>query len=404
MLTLSETIWQLMRNKGRTVILVLASAMLAGCVAFYLSNIRANEEAIDRLAETIPVEVRVTNPSGSQDQRININEFRHGNFLSSPYLTDFTYSIDAVGEYTEEAKKDTESLSGECIMMAVSSLDCIRASDAKFTYMDVYDETMFQTDQPVGLISTRFIEMYGVQVGDEISLNCYVFEYVAEAGRDTILTHLGEQTVRIVGTYESNMDDKDMLVPLDWLISVVRAQGAEVNYNKMGAYMKDPRQINAFKDSISDLQFLEVAPSVYENFTGAAIVVDDEQFVTSAETLGQTVVLFKRFQVPFFVLVFGMIVLAIFLIMRGSRRVIAISVSLGRPRFLCALGCFLAAFLAELLGCVLVLPAMVLLAGLSMEGALMICGAFLLCACLGDIVALALILRFDAFTLLTAAE
>ena len=33
MLTLQETIWQLARNKGRTVILLLASAMLAGCVA-----------------------------------------------------------------------------------------------------------------------------------------------------------------------------------------------------------------------------------------------------------------------------------------------------------------------------------------------------------------------------------
>lgn len=76
------------------------------------------------------------------------------------------------------------------------------------------------------------------------------------------------------------------------------------------------------------------------DFTGAAITVQDEQYIT-AEPLGQTVVLFRRFQIPFFALVISMIVLAIFLIMRGSRRVMAISVSLGRPRFLCAMGCFL---------------------------------------------------------------
>lgn len=407
MLTLQETLWQLARNKGRTLILLLASAMLAGCVAFYMSNITANEEAIGRLAATIPVEVRVTNPSGSQDWQININEHRHGNLLSSPYLTGFTYSIEVAGVYTEEAKAavgSQDALSLECDTRAINSLDCIQVPDAKFTYMDGYDETMFQSDQPVGLIGTNFIERYGVQVGDEISLDLYVFEFIAAAGRDSNLTFLGDQTVRIVGTYESNMESKDLLIPVDWLAGVAREQGAKVNYNRMGAYLKDPRQISVFKESVQELGFLETAPSMYEDYTGAAIVVDDQQYVTSAETLGQTVVLFKRFQIPFFVLVIGMIILAIFLIMRGSRRVMAISISLGRPRFLCAAGCFLAAFIAELGGCALVFPAMILLAGLSVHGALTICGMFILCACAGNMAALMLLLRFNAFTLLTAVE
>ena len=51
-----------------------------------------------------------------------------------------------------------------------------------------------------------------------------------------------------------------------------------------------------------------------------------------------------------------------------------------------------------------VLPVMVLLGGLSLEGALMICGAFLICASAGNILALMLLLRFNAFTLLTAVE
>ncbi len=34
----------------------------------------------------------------------------------------------------------------------------------------------------------------------------------------------------------------------------------------------------------------------------------------------------------------------------------------------------------------------------------MICGAFLACAALGNVLGLALILRFDAFTLLTATD
>lgn len=407
MLTLQETFWQLVRNKGRTIILVLASAMLAGCMAFYLSNIAANEEAINRLAETVPVEVRVANSSGSQDWRININEFRAENFMSSPYLTDFAYTIDASGEYTPEAKATdtTYILINECETLAINSLDCIRAPDQEFTYMDGYDETMFQTDQPVGLIGTGFIERYGVQVGDEISVKFVTLEFIAEAGRDSILTDLGEHTVKIVGTYYSHENYKDLLVPVDWLTGVMESQGVPLNYNTMRARLKDPRQLNVFKESIPGMNFLEInSDAMYEDYTGAALAVEDQDYVTAAEGLGQTVTLFRRFQVPFFVLVLGMIVLAIFLIMRGSRRVIAISVSLGRSKFLCGLGCFLAAFLAELAGCVLVYPVMLLLAGTSAAAGLMICGVFLLFACAGDGLALLMLLRFDAFTLLTAVE
>lgn len=401
MLTLSETVWQLARNKGRTVILVLASAMLAGCVAFYLSNIRANEEAIDRLAETIPVEVRVTNPSGDRDYGLNINTHRYENFLSSPYLEDFHYDIYAEGAYSEEARQ-LEPFQKDCNVSAISDLGCLWMPDGELTYSEGYDETMFQSDEAVCLVGTMFAERYDIEVGDEVTFPIYTLTY--DLYKDVIYTPVGEQTLKVVGTSSSQENPKEFLVPVNWMRNLMESQGIEVNYSEMSATLKDPRQINAFKESIRDIGFLEPNPEARMDFTGAVITVDDEQFVTSAETLGQTVVLFKRFQIPFFVLVIGMIVLAIFLIMRGSRRVIAISISLGRPKFLCALACFMAALIAELAGCVLVFPAMVLLAGLSVEGGLMICGAFLLCACIGDAAALLLLFRFNAFTLLTAVE
>lgn len=401
MLTLQETFWQLVRNKGRTVILVLASAMLAGCMAFYLSNIAANEEAIDRLAETIPIEVRVANSQGDRTAGLNINAFRHDNFLTSPYLEDFYASIWAEGAYSEEARA-REIFQKDCNVPAISGLDCIWMPDGEFTYSDGYDETMFQSDEAICLIGREFAERNGIEVGDEVSLPIYTMTF--DLYQDVIYTPLGEQTLKVVGTSHSFENPKEFMVPEKWMRKVMESQGIDVMYNEQGAMLKDPRQLNAFKDSIRDLQFLEPNPEAMDEFTGGIIIVEDEQYVTSAETLGKTIVLFKRFQTPFFGLVIGMIVLAIFLIMRGSRRVIAISASLGRSKFLCALASFLAAFIAELAGCALVLPVMVLLAGLSLTGGLTICGAFLLCACIGDTVALILLLRFNTFTLLSAVE
>ncbi len=96
--------------------------------------------------------------------------------------------------------------------------------------------------------------------------------------------------------------------------------------------------------------------------------------------------------------------LEIFLIMRGSQRDMAIACSMGRPKFLIALANFLTAFVTEIVGCLLVLPVILLFANLSPRSGLLICGAFLLCACIGNCIGLALTLRFDALNLLTAVE
>ena len=402
MLTLQETIWQLARNKGRTLILLLASAMLAGCMAFYLSNIRANEEANDRMAQVMPVSVTATNTRGEKTDRLNINAHRYDGLMSSPYLKDFTCTIHAVGEFSEEARENSPFADPEAEerpgMAPYNGGDCtVRGLYS----LEGYD---FEGGEAVCVLDPVFAESCGIEEGDEISLPIYTMTYVNELGYDVEYTPLGEQTLRVAGIGGPENEPGDIFVPAVWMRKVMDDKGLAVNYNELGAMLKDPRQLNVFKESIQDMGFLDIMPESMDMFTGAVLVVDDQRYVTAAEPLGQTVTLYRRFQVPFFVLVIGMIVLAIFLIMRGSRRVMAISVSLGRPRFLCAMGCFLAALIAELAGCALVLPVMVLLGGLSLEGALMICGAFLICASAGNILALMLLLRFNAFTLLTAVE
>ena len=159
-------------------------------------------------------------------------------------------------------------------------------------------------------------------------------------------------------------------------------QNIKCVYNDVAGMMRDPRQLNEFKDGIMEMSFLEPNPDAQDQFSGVSIVVDDEQYISSAEKLGQNITLFRNFLVPFFALVIGLIVLAIFLIMRNSRRDIAIASSLGRSKVLSALANFLAAFFSEVVGCILMVPVMVLGTGLSIGGTLAICGVFLLCACI----------------------
>lgn len=400
MLTLQETLWQLARNKGRTVILVLASAMLAGCVAFYLGNIRANEEAIEALAESTAVTVSVSNSTGQNQSGLNISVLRYENFIHSPYLEDFRSNGVAVGAYAQEAREKPIASGNDCSIVGVSHMDCLwDVTECEF--LEGYDGSFLEGSQPLCLMYREFAKRNGMEPGDQISLPVWLMN--RRQGGVIDYTPVGEHSFTIVGLFDSTAP-MELYVPVQWLREAAEAQGERFTYAYLYASMKDPRQLNRFKEGVEEMGFLEPDPEGQDEWEGAFLAVEDQNFITAAEEFGRSIVVFRRFQTPFFLLVLAMIVLAIFLIMRGSRRVMAISISLGRSKLLCAMGCFLAALFAELAGCALVFPAMVFLAGLSAQGGLMICGAFLLCACIGDAAALILLLRFNAFTLLTAAE
>lgn len=402
MFTLRETKWQLFRNRGRTLILLLASAMLTGCMAFYLGNIQANEAALEQLAKTTTVEVEVTNSTGERSAGINIAPLRRDNFVQNPYLEHFLMSASASGAFGEDARRQDPFVGGDANVVGINALDATWMPDREVTYLDGYDESFLAGDEAQCLVFRDFAERNHIDLGDEISFPIYLYKWKQDGGIEYL--PMGEQTLKVVGASYSGMNPQEFLVPVEWLRKVAEGLGLDFTYGTLSGEVKDPLRLNRFKDGILEMSFLEPNPKAQDLYGGATICVDDEQYISSAEVLGENILLFRQFLIPFFTLVIGLIVLAIFLVMRGARRTIAIASSLGRPKLLSALANFFAAFAAELLGCLLTLPAILSLTGLTMGNGLMICGIFLLCACVGNCFGLALILRFDTFTLLTAAE
>ena len=373
-------------------------------MAFYLGSLRANQEAFERLAEVTEIEVDITSGNGAMAAGLNITPQSKEKFMSSPYLENFLYGARAVGTYSPEARRREPE--GEDFydvdFGSVNSLEAIYSPDYELDFAEGYDESFFAGDDPWAVVLDTFAEENGIESGDQLTFPVYTHIYHDDESISYGL--IGSLTLTVVGLYHSEVYPQTMLVPVAWLHKECEARGVDFYYNNVGATLKDTLEINQFKQSIPDIPFLGPDPRSKDMHSGATICVCDEEYINKAEVFGQNLMMFKRFQIPFFVLAVGLIVLAIFLIMRSSRRDIAIACSMGRPKALCTLSCFLAALFAELVGCVLVFPAMVFLAGVSLGGSLGICGIFLLCACLGNIAALALILHFDTFTLLTAAE
>lgn len=402
MFTLREAIRSLSHNRSRSVLLLLCAALLCGCMAFYLGNIRANEEALERLAMTTPVKVWVASGNGERSSPLNIMERHMEAFTGNPYLTDFNVTALGAAALSQEARTQEPFTGGDAKITAVNSIEILQELGLECSFAGGYDGSFLSGDQPLCMMEQTAMEGLGLSLGDELTLPVY-FVRMRPGGVMEFLP-LGEQSLTLAGSCTGADSAQTFYVPVNWLFQTAKAAGQEFAYSSCSAMVKDPRQLNSFKATVESMAFLDVDSESYDEFNGATLLVDDRNFIAAAEPLGKNITSFRGFLLPFFGLITVLVMLVIFLILRGSRRDMAIAVSLGRPKVLTALSSFLAALAAEAVGCLLALPVILLGAGLSFAGGLAVCGGFLLCAAVGNALGLLLLLRFDVMALLIAAE
>ena len=127
-------------------------------------------------------------------------------------------------------------------------------------------------------------------------------------------------------------------------------------------------------------------------------------FIETAEKLEQNLKVLRWFLAPFFALVIVLVTLVTFLLLRSTRRDMAISLSLGRPKILSGCACFFGMLIANVCGCAVAVPILLCTAGLVLGQILTICGLYLASSCVGVLLALILLLRFDALELLTKID
>ena len=92
-------------------------------------------------------------------------------------------------------------------------------------------------------------------------------------------------------------------------------------------------------------------------------MVDDQLFIETAEKLEQNLKVLLWFLAPFFALVIVLVTLVTFLLLRSTRRDMAISLSLGRPKILSGCACFFGMLIANVCGCAVAVPILLCTAG-----------------------------------------
>lgn len=413
-----EAGYQFTRNRGRNILLGIVSALLCGCIAFYLSNITASQEALDNINETTPAVVHVLSHDAGRTRDLVITAWRY-DVLAENGVENILATSQACGAYSPQAKEQLLFNGGDTRLLALTHRDAAEIyTDDFFTFANGYDSTLLEGDDPVCLVDTAYAGERGLAIGDELSMPIALNKY--DGFVMPVYVPVPDVTMRIVGTFHFDKPTEfsaDIYVPSAWLRAHTEASGELYSFNTLEGTLVNSMALNEFKAAIPAMGFTqpflireqEVAGGIrykpiMDHTTGDKLYVDDEQFIKTAERLGQTIQQFQAFMLPFFIAIILLVTLAIFLVLRGARRDMAISCSLGRQKLLIGLSHFLAALAAETIGALIFVPVIAGLAGLGIGMAFGIAGAFLLCALLGNTLGLWALLRFDPLKLLISGE
>ncbi len=403
---LTEIKYQLFRNKGRSALLLCIAALLLGTMALYLGNIRQNQAALENLGESVPVTVRITSEDGLRSSGLMIPKKLH-DALAQGGVKDLLTTVTGAGVLDENLQKELESgakfTNGDVMLVGVNCLEAYPMKKTSYEYLKGESATCLEGTEPKCLLDGVFAENHDIQLGDTVSLPVYIF--LPSIGYEKVC----DGALIVAGFYRNEKNQESaitMLAPVEWMRAEADKNGFKAfSYDSCSALLADPLHMNAFKDNMEEAGFLEpVQPEDANNQTGDGLSVEDKLFVKTANKIGENLAAFRLFLFPFFGLMVGLVTLAIFLTLRGSRKDAAIANSLGRSKTGTVLSQFFGVLALSLLGCVIAFPVIVLAAGLPVFTALTICGIFLICSCVGTALALCLLLRFDTMALLTKVD
>lgn len=397
---LTELKYQIFRNKGRSALMILTGLFLLGAMAFYLGGMQANRTALLELGDKIPVKVQVVTADGSRSSGLFVHESKYDQLISTG-VRDVRATTTAAGALSEAAKLQSPFLGGDVTIVGLNSIRAMPLTHAKYTYADGMDETFLEGDEAYCVLEESFAQDSGFSIGDTITLPVYFYpqvsgEYIA----------MGEKTLTVAGTLSTRQPcGFSMLVPAGWLRAEAHAQEMKYfGYDSLSMVVNDPLHLNEFKDRLTEAGMEEVVRLSEDPYSGSAAVVEDAIYTKTANKFREILQVYQGFLIPFFLLITGLSCLVIFLMLRSSRREMAIASSLGKTKVQIHLTYLVEVMLLFVVGCAAALPLILFFSKIGISGAMAAIGIFLCCSVVGTFFALLLLLRFDPMNLLTKVD
>lgn len=275
------------------------SILLVILLNIYFLTIGSYRKQLKELAESIPVYCQITNKNGSRGNGLFISESVVEGLRNSDRITNASYlawMMAGEGEFraTQAAGNLNLFVAGANRVEAVPGL-----TEDKIQMEGKTPEAFFSGDRPECIVSREVMERRGWKTGDRILLNLYY--YSGDSVTMKLYLYPLELTeIEIAGSMESlqgttSANAADVILPLDTIRTICHRNDVPFFADTVTFYVKDPLELNEFKEEMKNLNLGERSPEGMDSYVGYTLTVRDSSFVTKAGDLQHSIELMRSF-------------------------------------------------------------------------------------------------------------
>lgn len=293
-------VYSIKRRKTANLIIVAVSIMLVILLNLYFGSINSYQKQLEELAENVPVYCQITSRNGALRNGLFISEKTVDALQQSERIKDLScMAILMAGEGDFDKTEYTKHLN-----LYVAGINRVEAAGELTTDMIHMDEEeakeFLVSDKMACIVSEKVMKKRQWEIGDKILLNFYYYSADSEYSKLAIYPMGGAVEVEIAGTMEdlqgkTNAVCTDIIMPLEAVRHVYHQFELSFFADTVTFHVRDPLQLNDFKEEMRSIGLLEAVPDAADSYTGCALAVRDGSFITSATDLEHTIELMKSF-------------------------------------------------------------------------------------------------------------
>lgn len=336
MFVLNRTLCNITRNMGRTILLIIISFLFVCFIGLYFGSIAYNKGVLRSLGNHIPVDATLTNSDGEKEIGLTISDEKIKDFLTleivNPVLTSKGYGNIEMSGSVDDGKRVSTYIVGSNSLSAF----IITQEEMELSINEV--NLMLSGNDPVCIVNQAYIDerKLPVQVGDTLHINLFQARYDVY-GYAYEFKEVASTQIKIAGIYQGKLGDEDskqpdIICPVEWLRQQYVDAGTAFYYTSATAKVKNPLNINSFKEKAEELNFNPINVQTTSNSKGVALSIDDRLFIQSASQIMGNIRTLRLFAIPVIVLIILLEAVVFFFVMNSRRKEIYIARCLGRKK------------------------------------------------------------------------
>lgn len=392
------------RNNLQSLLNTLFAMCLVILVGFFINQVEQINQVLSNLSNTITISGKISNQSGSRQTGIEISSSTVDAITSNPQVKNQIMTAQGIGKLSKN-HSSAQSNQTDITMVGTNKLNTFSSlTEEKIKFTDKVTVSFLQTDQPLCIINETYAKKNKVEKGQNISFSLYIPKF--GRGSDYTLEYISEITMGVAGIYDSGStsEDIDMIVPLDWFRKVVEKSNNLFYYDSLKFDIKDPLELNDFKNDMEKIPLTEVVETGQETYIGRSLIIDDQLFIDQATQLLKMKSLYSVFQIPLLILILLLIILEVFLLSKSRRLEIAIALSFGQTKLVVAMKLFIEILFLYFIGCIAGGIVLRFLTDIMNFQIIFIMISFLIVSTIGILLALKFLFQFDVMKLLTNSD